>query len=132
MSKFKFRASSKLSFRPKYIDIILDMILNKKKMDYQREFERISDAIGVIRNITLLLILCAMCSVCGFLFIPGVIPQLTEIYIISVGGCILIFMLVALILARKSSTATLFFTGLSQFFAGIFLGIAFISIQKII
>lgn len=101
-------------------------------MNYQREYERITDGVGTIRNITILLIVCVVCSVGGFIFIPGIIPDMTKIYIISVFGGFVIFFLISLIVARKDTYAVLFFMGLAQFFAGILLGTAIISVQEII
>lgn len=101
-------------------------------MNYEREFERISETIGLIRNITILLIVCFLCTVGAFIFIPGAIPHSAEIYLGATLGFFIIFCVLALILARKDVKATLFFTALGQFLAGTFFGIAIISVQKII
>jgi len=101
-------------------------------INYEREYQKMSDVIGIIRNITVLLVICVLGTVVGFLFVPGAIDQLVKIYIIAGCGALMIFALVALVLARSSSIVTLFFTAVAQLFAGLFLGVAIISVVKII
>jgi hypothetical protein len=100
-------------------------------MDFERELQRISERISLLRNMAIMVNLFVIATIGAFIFIPGVIDPIVKIYMISIAGFALVGITIALVLARRDSTATLFFTGLSMMTSGVFLGVAIASVQKI-
>ena len=101
-------------------------------MNYERELEKIGERVGLMRNLAIMLNLFVLTSIGAFMFIPGIIEPIVKIYLVSVSGFALVGITLALLLARKDSTATLFFTGLSLLISGIFLGVAIMAVQKLV
>jgi hypothetical protein len=92
-------------------------------MSLEKQVERMGERIGLLRNLAVLLNVFVVVTVGAIMFIPGLLAQEIMVYLISVCGFLFLMVTVALIMARKDSTATLYFTGLSLLLAGLIAGV---------
>lgn len=105
-------------------------------MNLEKQLERMGERIGLLRNLAVLLNVFVVVTVGAVMFVPAIIAQEVMVYLISVCGFLFLMVTVALIMARKDSTATLYFTGLSLLIAGliagVFIGAVVVTVAKTI
>lgn len=92
-------------------------------MNYERELEKVSERISLMRNLSILINLFTIASTVPVIFLPQFMNGIVKIWIISVSGLAFILVTVALFLSRRDTMVTLFITGLSLILGGIFAGV---------
>lgn len=106
------------------ITITIKKIKISIAMDEKRQLQKISDRIDLLRDIALLLQVFALIIASTLCFIPHALSLHLKIWLVAVAGGSFLGILIVLFLARRDSVTTQFFTLLSVFISGIFLGLA--------
>jgi len=94
----------------------------------EKQLEKTSSRIVLLRNLAVILNTFSLILVCSLFFFPHILPLIIKIWLTAVAGCSVLGIFIALLLSRKDSTITLFFTLFSTFVSGIFIGISITAI----
>lgn len=100
--------------------------------DVQRERERISERISILRNLVILLSFCSLASLLVIAIVPELVQPEIRYWLIGGGSFVFVFTVSVSIIARKDATITLFFTIFGAFLAGVILGVTLASLKKLV
>ena len=97
----------------------------------ERALKRVSARISLFRNLSILVAAFALCVLFVVLVLPELLPRLVKVWLVSISGAAFLVLIVALILARNDSTATLLFSKLVDVTSGVVIGVAIGSLYHV-
>lgn len=95
--------------------------------EQDRKIKELGGRIDFLRMVSFMFLLIATVLTVLVLVLTEVLSNDLKIWIISVCGCTVLALTVALFMARKDATTSLFVTYVTAFFAGLLLGISIFS-----
>ncbi len=95
--------------------------------EQDRKIKELGSRIDFLRSIAFMFLLLSTILTVLVLVLTQVLSSDLKIWIISVCGCTVLALTVALFLARKDATTSLFVTYVTAFFAGLLMGISVFS-----
>lgn len=95
--------------------------------EQDRKIKELGSRIDFLRSIAFMFLLLSTILTVLVLVLTHVLSSDLKIWIISVCGCFVLALTVALFLARKDATTSLFVTYVTAFFAGLLMGISVFS-----
>lgn len=95
--------------------------------EQDRKIKELGSRIDFLRSIAFMFLLLSTILTVLVLVLTQVLSSDMKIWIISVCGCTVLALTVALFLARKDATTSLFVTYVTAFFAGLLMGISVFS-----